>query len=305
MASNDSGVDTSNDSFCTNDTSNNNSANTSMNGQEGCSSSLMDAAVTRALSQAAQSFESFRSSTASTSSSYEGTSSAQSFRRPDRMSEWKESRKDTRRYQHHHTTRHALVPYVCKLPNERKLRLAASVSNIELLVRLLDSGVNPDAADEHFRSPLHLASSRGYKDVVKILLTRGANPNRQDSLGNTPLHLAVCSASSYNFNMVVRILLQNGARVNICDRSGKTPYDLARSKLLLMRSRLDVGITPETAKLFVEMSMLTGLLYKTLTQQRNDMEFDDLEERLRNLTTKEIEDGADNLLLCDVAGLTI
>lgn len=35
MASNDSGVDTSNDSFCTNDTtSNNNSANTSMNGQE-------------------------------------------------------------------------------------------------------------------------------------------------------------------------------------------------------------------------------------------------------------------------------
>lgn len=34
------------------------------------------------------------------------------------------------------------------------------------------------------------------------------------------------------------------------------------------------------------------------------MEFDDLEERLRNLTTKEIEDGADNLLI-DVAGLTL
>lgn len=107
----------------------------------------------------------------------------------------------------------------------------------------------------------------------------------------------------HNFQ-VVRILLQNGARVNICDRSGKTPYDLARSKLLLMRTRLDAGITPESAKLFVEMSMLTGLLYKTLTQQRNDMEFDDLEERLRNLTTKEIEDGADNLLV-DVAGLTL
>lgn len=92
-----------------------------------------------------------------------------------------------------------------------------------------------------------------------------------------------------------------------------------------MRSRLDSGITPESAKLFVEMSMLTGqyatkfqvccctnfkfvvflgLLFKTLSQQRNDMEFDDLEERLRNLTTKEIEDGADNLLI-DVAGLTL
>lgn len=158
MASNDSGVDTSNDSFCTNDNSNNNSANTSMNVQEGCSNPLMDA-----LCQAAQSFESFHSSP------HEGSSSSQqSFRRPDRTAEW--TRKECRRYQHHHTTRHALVPYVCKLPNERKLRLAASVSNIELLVRLLDSGVNPDTSDEHLRSPLHLASSRGKCIVVLVLV---------------------------------------------------------------------------------------------------------------------------------------
>ncbi|XP_055310581.1 ankyrin repeat domain-containing protein 54-like [Sitodiplosis mosellana] len=301
MASNDSGVDSSNDSFSTIDNSNNNSANTSMNslGQEGSSNPLMDA-----LCQGAQSFESFQSSSQSQEGGGGSSSSSQSFRRPDRKFQSSRHQRLAKEFNHHHSTRHALVPYVCKLPNERKLRLAASVSNIELLVRLLDLGVNPDTADEHLRSPLHLASSRGYKDVVKILLTRGANPNKQDSLGNTPLHLAVCSASSYNFNMVVRILLQNGARVNICDRTGKTPYDLARSKLLLMRSRLDGGITPESAKLFVEMSMLTGLLYKTLTQQRNDMEFDDLEERLRNLSTKEIEDGADNLLV-DVAGLTL
>lgn len=104
---------------------------------------------------------------------------------------------------------------------------------------------------------------------------------------------------------VVRILLQNGARVNILDRTGKTPLDLARSKLMLMRSRLGCGATPESAKLFVEMSMLTGLLHKTLNQQLKDVEqFDDLEARLRNLTTKEIEDGADSLLT-DVAGLTL
>lgn len=162
MASNDSGVDTSNDSFCTNDNSNNNSANTSLNGQEGTSNSLMDA-----LCQAAQNFETFQSTS---SSSHEGSSTSQSFRRPANHhkatgSDW--GRKECRRYQHHHTTRHALVPYVCKLPNERKLRLAASVSNIELLVRLLDSGVNPDTADEHLRSPLHLASSRGlYHNIM-------------------------------------------------------------------------------------------------------------------------------------------
>lgn len=73
---------------------------------------------------------------------------------------------------------------------------------------------------------------------------------------------------------------------------------------MLMRSRL-LNATPESAKLFVEMSMLTGVLHKTLNQQLKDVEqFDDLEARLRNLTTKEIEDGADTLLT-DVAGLTL
>lgn len=100
-------------------------------------------------------------------------------------------------------------------------------------------------------------------------------------------------------------MLQNGARVSILDRSGKTPLDLAKSKLLLMRTRLGLGSTRESTNLFVEMSMITGLLYKTQTQQHKDLEqFDDLEKRLRNLTTKEIEDGADQLL-SDVAGLTL
>lgn len=133
-----------------------------MNVQEATNNNpLMDA-----LCQAAQNFESFQSSASSSSSQGGSSSTSQSFRRPANHhrasgSDCNWGRKENRRYQHHHTTRHALVPYVCKLPNERKLRLAASVSNIELLVRLLDSGVNPDTADEHLRSPLHLASSRG------------------------------------------------------------------------------------------------------------------------------------------------
>lgn len=107
-----------------------------------------------------------------------------------------------------------------------------------------------------------------------------------------------------HFSQVVRILLQYGARVCIQDRTGKTPHDLAKSKLMMMRSRLGQGTTPESAKMFVEMSMLTGLLQKTLKQQLTDVEFDDLEARLRNLSTKEIEKEADNLLT-DVAGLTL
>lgn len=160
MAAHDSGVDTSNDSFCTNDNSN----NTSINSPDACSSSSSSSTVNlqdlwhRTL---AESIERQRYELSPlyllTTPTYPECSTSRSFKSPDDRS----SSKIGSRYQHHHTTRHALVPYVCKLPNERKLRLAASVSNVELLVRLLDNGVNPDACDEHHRSPLHLASSRG------------------------------------------------------------------------------------------------------------------------------------------------
>lgn len=53
------------------------------------------------------------------------------------------------------------APYSSNFPKERKLRLASSICNTELLNRILETGVNPDAADEHLRSPLHLAASRG------------------------------------------------------------------------------------------------------------------------------------------------
>lgn len=102
------------------------------------------------------------------------------------------------------------------------------------------------------------------------------------------------------------MLLQNGARVTLLDRSGKTALDLARSKLTMMRKRRKMLLysndrewdpSPEAAKAFVEMSMLTSLLQKTLTNQLTDnAQFDDLEARLRNLSTKEIEEEADKLL---------
>lgn len=221
MASNDSGVDTSNDSSCTNDNSNSNSNHTSINYVlVPPSDNATNAEVLDGLRQVAQKLSVLQATMPESTSTYKIPSTHLHINKMSRVS----SSAKSSRYQHNHSNRNALIPYVCTVPNERKLRLAASVSNVELLVRLLDSGVDPNTSDEHQRSPLHLAASRGsltnatnsfyiynrilnycisgYKDVVKVLLSRGANPNRQDSLGNTPLHLAVCSASSYNFNMV-------------------------------------------------------------------------------------------------------
>lgn len=156
MASNDSGVDTSNDSSCTNDTSNSN--NTSINFAIPPSENAFHAEVLDGLRKVAQKLSVLQCRQPETSTStYKIPSTHIHINKMSRVS----SAAKSSRYQHHHTTRNALIPYVCTVPNERKLRLAASVSNVELVVRLLDAGVNPNTADEHQRSPLHLAASRG------------------------------------------------------------------------------------------------------------------------------------------------
>lgn len=150
MASHDSGVDTSNDSSCTNDNSN----NTSFSCPEPPGH---DNKILEGLHQAAQKLTTFQASTPEGTSTYKTPATHIHINKMGRVA----TNGKSGRYQHHHTTRNALIPYVCTLPNERKLRLAASVSNVELLVRLLDAKVDPDTADEHLRSPLHLAASRG------------------------------------------------------------------------------------------------------------------------------------------------
>ncbi|XP_034103450.1 ankyrin repeat domain-containing protein 54 [Drosophila sulfurigaster albostrigata] len=185
--------------------------------------------------------------------------------------------------------------------NNRKLRTAASTCNIELLNRILESGGNPNAADEYNRSPLHLAACRGYIPIVQQLLKFGANPNVIDSLGNTPLHLAVISASSNNFNVVVRVLLQGGASVHMFDRSGKSPLELAEAKLRLLRNRYDHP-TPETAKILEDMCMLTTLILRYMVKQQRELEdLSALEKRLQNLSTSDdqeqvVSQTADELL---------
>ncbi|XP_055913940.1 ankyrin repeat domain-containing protein 54 [Eupeodes corollae] len=180
--------------------------------------------------------------------------------------------------------------------NGRRLRLAASTCNVELLTRMLEKGTDPNSSDEHKRSPLHLAACRGYDEIVSLLLRFGANPNIVDSLGNTPLHLAVISASSNNFNLVVRILLQGGASLHVFDRSGKTPFELAESKWRLLKLRYQ-NPTPEKEKILEDMCLLISLMLRYLYRQKQDIDdLDALENRLKNLSTEDQVAEADALL---------
>lgn len=191
----------------------------------------------------------------------------------------------------------------------RKLRYAASTNNVELLTRVLESGADPNAADEYKRSPLHLSACRGYIQIVQQLLKFGANPNVLDSLDNTPLHLAVISASSNDFNVVVRVLLQGGASVHLIDRSGKSPLELAEAKLRLLRTRYQ-NPTQESSKILEDMCMLTALILRYMSKQQRELEdLSNLEKRLQNLSTGDdqeqvVSQTADELL-ASIEGLSI
>lgn len=51
---------------------------------------------------------------------------------------------------------------------ERKLRSAALTNNTEGLKKLLDNHVNPNGTDEHQRTALHFAATKGYTDIIGI-----------------------------------------------------------------------------------------------------------------------------------------
>ena len=59
------------------------------------------------------------------------------------------------------------------------MRLAAGTNNNEQIERLLANGANPNAADEHKRTALHIAAAKGYANCVESLLKGGSQPNQK------------------------------------------------------------------------------------------------------------------------------
>ncbi|CAG4962760.1 unnamed protein product [Colias eurytheme] len=192
------------------------------------------------------------------------------------------------------SARHCRLKYKNNLvyyPKNKKLRFAACTNNTELVEKLLQSGADPNNADEHLRSPLHFAACRGYTDVVKTLLKHGANPNIKDTLGNTPLHLAACTS-----NIPVMIaLLDAGTDVSSNDRNGRTPLQLAQSKLKLIQMKPGFH---ETKDLINEIRLVVEMMLKYVKIQKADS--GDLESvcaRLEKVSTREqVDSEVQNIL---------
>lgn len=174
--------------------------------------------------------------------------------------------------------------YLEKL-DDRRLRSAASTNNVERLNELLESGINPNSADENGRTALHFACCRGYQEVVKSLLAHHANCNAIDKLGNTPLHLAVCTTSKETIDL----LLQAGCSVTAKGNNGCTPLQLAQSKLwLLQKTSMMRGNSPEYNALKSQVSEVIEMMKKLVQVESEEAKLvENFRQRLNLVSSSE------------------
>ncbi len=103
------------------------------------------------------------------------------------------------------------------------IHLAAEEGQYDVLMMLLDRGVDVNIKDEHGRTALFYAVEEGQTSEVKLLLEKGADVNAKDELGRTALSFA----AEEDQTTVAAMLLDAGAEADVKDESGRTPLDYA------------------------------------------------------------------------------
>ncbi|WP_119153994.1 ankyrin repeat domain-containing protein [Caldimonas tepidiphila] len=104
---------------------------------------------------------------------------------------------------------------------ETALMIAALKGNLDMVLRLLDLGAEPDHAGW---TPLHYAASNGDPRIVELLLARGVRVDAESPNGTTPLMMA----AGYGSESAVRLLLKAGAVPERRNARGMDAADFAR-----------------------------------------------------------------------------
>ncbi|KAG5455269.1 Protein phosphatase 1 regulatory subunit 27 [Clonorchis sinensis] len=107
------------------------------------------------------------------------------------------------------------------------LHWAACGGHLDLVEKLIASGVDKDCKDQSNWTPLMIAVSAGRDQVAQFLIEEAkADVNAINSTGQCPMHYA----ASKNRLEIARCLLSAGARVDTRDWGGTTPLHRAVSQ---------------------------------------------------------------------------
>ncbi|XP_073470585.1 unconventional myosin-XVI isoform X1 [Aquarana catesbeiana] len=107
----------------------------------------------------------------------------------------------------------------------RTQRAAVMLSDVK---QLLAAGGSVNEKNEDGVTLLHIACAGGYKDVACQLLEHNADPDAQDNQYWTPLHLA----AKYGQTSLVKIILVHQANPNIINCNGDKPSDIAATEFI-------------------------------------------------------------------------
>ncbi|AAR83637.1 CNPV291 ankyrin repeat protein [Canarypox virus] len=110
------------------------------------------------------------------------------------------------------------------------LHSACTTRIVEIVETLLSHGANINARCNNYRTPLHDFTAVSEYKMVKLLIDNGADIHVKDNDGKTPLHNAAANYIEDGIH-TVEMLLMNGADVTAKDREGNTPlHNVHRSK---------------------------------------------------------------------------
>ncbi|XP_069818105.1 cyclin-dependent kinase inhibitor 2A-like isoform X2 [Dendropsophus ebraccatus] len=110
-----------------------------------------------------------------------------------------------------------------------ELTMAAALGNLQRVMELLDSGVNPNTCNSYGRTAIQVMMM-GSPRLAQLLIDHGADPTVPDpTTGTCPAHDAIREG----FVDTLVILVNGGARVDgPQDKCGQRPLDLASPSVM-------------------------------------------------------------------------